>query len=307
MAVWRTWMRPVWLRLVRTPRIKELRTDLRLLRAYGTRHPECIRLTSSSNDIFVDESDDRGRKLIRGLGRGLQPSLRRIWHEAVVRLQPTIVLDVGVNYGEFLLAETYPSGTRLVGIEANARLERWISRTVATHPNRDQITMLYALASDSVEEQRSLYVTRGSSGTSSAVPRTQHDGVDELSVRAVSVDSLFAGRELRADMLLFKIDTEGYEPVVLRGMRDTIARCGTALGIIEFDTQQLAPLGVDLDAFLRELAESFTIYMLDRGGHPTRLDDPNVRRMRELTGSERIVTDLLLVSDSGLFERLKLR
>jgi FkbM family methyltransferase len=292
----------VWRRFAGSPRVKSLRTDLRLLRMYGTRTPERIRLSNSDNHIFLDPADDRARTIIRGLGRGLQPGLRRIWHQAVVQLQPTIVLDVGVNYGEFLFAETYAARARLIGVEANTRLEPWISRSVASHPNRGQIEIVYALASDTVQHARPFYVDPAWSGASSAV----RDGraVDEVTVRAISIDSLFDGRALDADTLLFKIDTEGYEPIVLKGMHATIARCRRLLGIIEFDVQRMAPLGVDLDELLQHLAQRFTIHMLDHRGRSTRLDDPSVRRMRELTGAEHVVTDLLLASDPRMLERL---
>jgi FkbM family methyltransferase len=292
----------MWRRIARSQRMKSLRTDVRLLRTYGTRTPERIRLANSANDIFLDPTDERARTIIRGLGRGLQPALRQLWHQAVLHLQPTIVLDVGVNYGEFLFAETYAPGTRLIGVEANQRLEQWISRSIAAHPNRGQIEIVYALASDSVQDAKPFYVDAKWSGSSSAVPGGR--GAEELSVRAISIDSLLEGRDLHTDTLLFKIDTEGYEPFVLKGMQASFARCQHLLGIVEFDTQRMTPLGVDLDELLRRLSERFTIHMLDHRGSRTRLDEPRVRRMQELLGSEHIVADLLLASDSGLLERL---
>lgn len=300
------WMQRWWRQLLSSPRVKSLRTDARLLRMYGTRSPERIRLANSPNHIFLDPTDQRARTIIRGLGRGLQPRLRRIWHEAVTRLHPTIVLDVGVNYGEFLFAETYPSDVRLIGVEANTRLKHWISRSVASHPNNGQIEMIYALASNADNQQKPFYVASDWSGASSAVLHSQRKNVDEVSVPTISIDSLLGGRDLEADTLLFKIDTEGYEPVVMSGMRDTISRCKNLFGIVEFDTQLLTSLEIDLEQFVRDLFARFTIHLLDPNGHLAKLDAPSVQRLRELLGVENVVCDMLLSSSITLFEQLQI-
>lgn len=297
---------PAWRRISRSPGYRALRTDLLLLRRYGTRRPEKLQLLGSENFVFVDPDDQRGRTIIRGLGRGLQPGLRRIWHAAVAGLRPTIVLDVGLNYGEFLFAETYPAGTRLIGIEANPGLRRWISRSVELHPNRGQMEIVYALASDRAQERQTFYVDRAWSGGSSAVPRADGATVEECEVPSLPVDSLFEGRELAGETLLFKIDTEGYEPVVLRGMRELLRGCGSSLGIVEFDSEHLEPLGVDVDEYLRFLFERFTVYALDFSGRATRLREPRLSLLQEVCGAEHVTTDLLLASDPGLLARVGL-
>jgi FkbM family methyltransferase len=296
---------PALRHLSRSPRFKAFRTDLRLFRSYGTRHPQKIRLQGSGNFIFVDPSEPRGQVLIRGLGRGLQPGLRAIWHAAVVELEPTIVLDVGLNYGEFLFAETYQPNARLVGIEANPQLARWISRSVELHPNRKQLEIMYALASDGARDREIFYVNRAWSGGSSAV-RHENVEVDEVEVPSFPVDSLFRGRSLERDTLLFKIDTEGFEPVVLQGMRETILRCSNMLGIVELDTAHLEPLGVDVDKFLGFLFEHFTVYSVDHRGRATRVNAPTVAELRDICGSSHVVTDLLLASNQRIVDRLSL-
>jgi len=211
--------------------------------------------------LYVDTSELRGRYLTT-VGGISQPAVTSFWRRAVQQWQPTIALDVGMNYGEIIFSTHYASGTQIVGIEANPLLRPCIQQSLAAHPNRRQMTIVCALASDQQQQAVPFYVDRNWSGTSTAVPLHTHRQIEKHAVDTITVDSLFADRPLTADRLLFKIDVEGYEQHVLAGMKRLLDGCAAALGLIECNTSFLQKAGVDVPRFLERLQRDFCVYVL---------------------------------------------
>jgi FkbM family methyltransferase len=281
--------------MLEVPRIRHLYTDLDLIRKYKRFRPQRLRLPGSGNMMFVDPNESRGRAILRGFATG-QPGLKRLWHNAVVGLRPTLVLDIGLNYGEFLFGETYDEHARLIGIEANAGLQRWIERSRIAHPNSRQIEIIYALASDQPGERSTFYIDRDWSGRSSALLSDGSPGVERREIPSISVDSLLEDRPIENDRLLFKIDVEGFEPLVLRGMRQVIRRAAAAVGFTELNSRFLRRLDVDIDDFLGSLAAAFQVYALDRSDRAFPLPEPRFELLQHACGAADVVTDLVLVS-----------
>lgn len=297
-------VRKAWRSVSRSQQYKSLRTKLRVLYTYKRLRPRKLRLLGSDNFIFVDSKDRRGLQIIRGLGKGHQPELRRVWHDAVLRLQPTIVLDVGLNYGEFLFAETYDRRTKVIGIEANDGLQGWIEKSKKIHPNSDQIEIIYALASDRADERCAFYVDKNWSGASSAILPASADESYRREIRSITVDSIFDGLALEEESLLFKIDTEGYEPAVLKGMRRLVGSCKWSLGITEFNSELLRRLEPDLDRFLSLLMKHFSVYSFDGSGRLLAVDEPRFALLQEAYGTSHVVTDLILATDKTVLPKI---
>ncbi len=202
-----------------------------------------MEIVNSSNSIFVNPREPRGKALLRNRGEG-QPWLKRIWAASAKELDPEIVIDVGANYGEILFFATYPPKTRIIGIEANQDLQVYLERSQAVHPNHDQIELVCAVASNQYSESTRFSVpTRWSgSGTARALPN--EEGIVIQTVRSITLDSLFAPSETEAAALLFKIDVEGHEPLVFEGMLNLLDSCELALGIVEFNPNFLGECGM---------------------------------------------------------------
>jgi tRNA G46 methylase TrmB len=85
-------------------------------------------------------------------------------------------------------------------------------------------------------------------------------------VQVTSIDAYVA--QLGAPPIAFiKIDVQGYEPAVLRGMRRTLAQNPQACVAVEFMPTALVELGFDDGEFLRELADARPqLSILERAG-----------------------------------------
>jgi FkbM family methyltransferase len=238
--------------------------QLDILRRFGRLRPDRFVLAGSTNSIFVDSREPRGRAILRNAGGG-QPSSKAVWRWALDSGQPDLVLDVGANYGEFVFLPDYSPGTRVIGIEANPHLYEHLQRSLAIHPSRAQIELYCALAARSDGDDTTFYLDGGWSGRSSAV---LHDSLVQptaIQVPTISVDSLFVDSPSPATVL-FKIDVEGYESEVLAGMTRLLAGASAVLGIVECNERFLADVGISLGDFLDQLRSIGDLYRITSNG-----------------------------------------
>jgi FkbM family methyltransferase len=167
-----------------------------------------------------------------------------------------VVLDIGANFGVYTAAAARfidKSGGRLYAFEANPHTFKLLQRTL--YANRlvynPNIVAVNALVGEG-SGRRTLYYRPEALGgaTASDFGREWADG------RAVEVDMIaldeFLPSDLRVDLV--KIDVEGYEPFVLRGMRQTIRRSPSIRIFLEFFEGFLAHT-VAAEDFVAEIAE----------------------------------------------------
>ncbi len=278
--------------LKRVPLLRETYHHIDLFRRYGSLFPEQVKLEGSAQSIFVNPREARGRALLRNHASG-QPTLKALWRAALEHLHPTIVLDVGVNYGEFLFLTTYSQDTRIIGIEANPLLESYLERSRAKHPNGDRIELVYALAGSQSDEALPFWVNPAWSGSSSALEPPKTEQRKKHLVKTLRLDDLFKNTPLNEQRLLFKIDVEGYEAQVVSGMTRLFSECTNMVGLIEFNLSALKRAQVDIDAYCRTLQETFTIFRVEHDGHIERCSLDDYRQMR---GYPQVETDLLVFS-----------
>jgi FkbM family methyltransferase len=192
-----------------------------------------------------------------------------VWCRATAWLRPTLVADVGLNYGECLFSGRYPEARRIVGIEANPALLPFALKTREGHPDAARIELVNALAGAVSAGEQAFYVNREWSGGSTPVAGIAGRAPERFHVEQVPtlrVETLFTDAT-RADRLLFKVDVEGYEPPVLRGMAALLEQVGCAVGYVEFDSGFLRAAGEDPAGFVDTLLERFNVYdYRHRGG-----------------------------------------
>ena len=289
-------------RLRRNERLRRAYSSFDLFRKYGTFRPDKVRIAGSPHSLYVDTSEPRGCALARGFCGG-QPALKAIWLRAIAELSPDLVVDVGANYGEFAFMPTYPPGTVVVVIEPQPSLRPYLIQSRNEHFNRDAIELVFALASDTAGGDVRFFVDDDWSGRSSAMRTHAQQRVREVQVPVTSVDSLASGRVHAETTLLFKIDVEGYEPLVLAGMRSVLDTCGHAVGVVELHGRNLQRLGIVADDYVTALQERFVVYAIGHGGD-VRLVPAG--RFGALFPDPTFSTDLVLVCSSRLASALGL-
>lgn len=187
------------------------------------------------------------------------------------RLQPSLILDVGANRGQFVLDVLHECPKALVIAFEPLESERAIlQRALASHLARVEL-LPYALGTLDVD--RPFYVTEHRDSSSLLPPtRTQVSAFpgsavrSQLSVPVRRLDTLLGDRDLPPDVLL-KLDVQGSELDVIGGAAETIQKVRwiwAELSVSELYEGQ--PLVTDVVVALHSLG-----FRLVDLGRPTRL------------------------------------
>jgi FkbM family methyltransferase len=169
-------------------------------------------------------------------------------HEAdVIRVfrtfltQRSVVLDIGANFGLYtaLSASIVRNHGRLYAFEGNPRVFESLQRTIiANHLyfNANIVTVNVLVSDKTGRGVLHFSANFPSGGTMSDTGLSRAEG------RSVEVDMTTIDDFLPSDLPvdLVKIDVEGHEPLVMRGMERTIARSPNIRLIIEFAESLLA-------------------------------------------------------------------
>lgn len=237
-----------------------------VLARFGTLSPERVKIPEDKLYIHINPRDKRARKkLIYDFARQRTTQHRRFWRDAVAHLQPDLALDIGVNYGECLFSARYPHKTQAVGVEANPDLIPILEKSRQEHPDRSRIKIVNALAADHPDDNSPFYLNRDWSGGSTAVREiagTSPHKIETINIRATTIDELLNTEpSAMISVLVFKIDVEGFEPMVLTGMSSTLTTCRHALGYIEVNTRFVEKSGWALPNYSRLLRSFFDLYI----------------------------------------------
>ncbi|NYE07334.1 FkbM family methyltransferase [Bacillus niacini] len=278
------------------PKIWKFLIDLGIFLKYKTLNTSKIPnkiVLPSSNTIFVNSEENRGRALLISNGT-TQKRLTNFWIKAVNEYSPDLVIDVGVNYGECIFSTNYPNHTQIFGIEANRELLKYLHQSKEVHRNKEQIKIFNVFAADKAEE-KTFYVDKHWSGTSSAAYRPAHDMTEQTTVSSVTIDSIIE-KDFTNKNILFKVDVEGYEAFVLKGMTELIQQSASALGFVEFNSEYIEKSGVNVNDFLRFLHQHFSVYIyikneLVNGSQLT------LSELHKLFRSKYVHTDIILVKN----------
>lgn len=128
-----------------------------------------------------------------------------------------VVWDIGANCGLFsyLLIQS-PKVKRIVFFEPNDHMYKMCTNALTAYPKATGFNV--ALSDKS--EDADLFVPAGATTMGSLQPQKMVTGTRSLRVRCITGDALIAQGSPAPDII--KIDTEGHEPAVLRGLTKTI-------------------------------------------------------------------------------------
>jgi FkbM family methyltransferase len=264
-----------------------------------------IQIGGYKQSLYVNPNEARGSKLIEA-GGITQPPLTKFWEAAVRTWNPTIVIDAGVNYGEVLFLPQYGNETLLYGIEANEDFIPYHIKSIKEHPNQKQFNLIYALAMEHEEESIPFYINKKWSGASSSASACgTSNNYEKKMIKSIRIDRLFEGFAWnRTHRLLFKIDVEGFEEHVIRGMTNLLESCKQSIGYIEFDNYLLQRAGTDAEQFLSFLSSQFDVYVQDKD-QLMPVSPPSIATLQGHFKKKDFHTDLVLFSDRQIRNELK--
>jgi FkbM family methyltransferase len=230
--------------------------------------------------LYVDPDDRRGRLMSRYHGK-FDTDAVGLWNHLYTRLDSSVLLDVGANYGEVSLSRRYPAGTIIHLIEVNEAVLRRLRRS-ASRLDADVRIHEWA-ASD-----------RGGEATFHIAPRHSGLGSLDLDIEGATVNVTLRRIDEAIEVptgarLLFKIDVEGHELPVLRGMQNLLARCDEWAGFCEASHLSEADAAELLDRFAVHSVEPET-WRLVRAHQPSEILSPG----------DGFTKDVVLAPPSGL-------
>lgn len=142
-------------------------------------------------------------------------------------------VDVGANHGYYtlLIGGMVGKTGRVVALEPNPRLADLVKRTIAVNGFQDQITVLTEAVSETAGETLKLVIPKGL-GMNASLIRNAIASDEVIEVQTTTLDQLTASWE-KVDFL--KIDAEGAEEMIWRGMQETIYKHPHLTIVLEFN------------------------------------------------------------------------
>ncbi len=101
---------------------------------------------------------------------------------------------------------------------------------------------------------------------------------------------------------MFKIDVEGFEPIVLSGMQRVLHECKQVVGFIEFNSLFLEKLNINVDEYLAKISQRFKVY-LPVGETLVKLSKVTLEEIRKICGEKDIIEDLVFFVDDSEVSR----
>lgn len=178
--------------------------------------------TRSGRPIFVDTSD-AGVSIPMISGGTWEPHVARVL-KRLLRSGSRMV-EVGSNIGVHTIAAAarVGPGGRVFAFEAHPRTFSLLTSTVLANGFSDRVLLHQAAAADTDGSLPFSAETTYASGAHLVRAGIRPGGAEVLEVPAIRLDTALADQFGKIDVL--RMDTEGAEPLILRGARNLIASC----------------------------------------------------------------------------------
>ena len=206
----------------------------------------------------------------------------------VQRMKDTIregmsVVDVGANVGTYTLLALRAIGSRgkVYGYEPTPRIFGILHGNVQSNGflESGRVDLRQKAVSDGARASSTFFVRRDSP-THNSLYRwhgEQAVGMEQIEVETISLDRDI-GVDGRIDVV--KIDAEGAEPFILRGMRGIIERNPDIVIFMEFAPSHLERAGVEIGAYVDEIRRmGFAIYNVEEPSG--RVEAVSTEKLRE--------------------------
>lgn len=191
------------------------------------------------------------------------------------------IIDVGANIGytATLFARAVDAGHRVHAFEPEDRNFRWLEHAIARMQLNDRVVAHRAAvgAHEGTVELWHNVSHHADHRIATDTLRAAHAEATQ-SVPLTSIDAFVASIGT-PPIAFIKVDVQGYEPEVLRGMREVLAANPRAHVAVELHPPGLAALGFDARDFLRDLSDALPrLAILERDGRLRDADADEIAR-----------------------------
>jgi len=196
------------------------------------------------------------------LEAGWDPLLTEFTKEALA--DGSVFIDVGANAGYFTLiaAQCVGDSGKVLSIEPNPSVAKQLKVNVE-RSRLSNVIIEEAACSDS-QSPLTLYIPDESKLGQASLSKANAGSIESVNVRSVTLDQLILDNALET-VTFVKIDVEGAELMVLRGMTETLRRYKPII-VLELEPDLLAELGTTKDDVIGFLSK-FSYSTVSLGGH----------------------------------------
>ena len=174
------------------------------------------------------------------------------------------VIDVGANVGYYsaLISELIGPNGIVLAIEPDSESFKYLLKTIKSSKNKNIRPFLKA-ASDH-NNILPLYISKDNRGDNRLYKTNQKR--NSIDVETILLDELIIKNEIN-QVDLIKIDVQGYEPKVIRGMKNIIKTSNKIILLTEFWPKGIIDAGENPFDFLKMLRSlDFSLYELNTQG-----------------------------------------
>ena len=174
------------------------------------------------------------------------------------------VIDVGANVGYYsaLISELIGPNGIVLAIEPDSESFKYLLKTIKSSKNKNIRPFLKA-ASDH-NNILPLYISKDNRGDNRLYKTNQKR--NSIDVETIILDELIIKNEIN-QVDLIKIDVQGYEPKVIRGMKNIIKTSNKIILLTEFWPKGIVDAGENPIDFLKMLRSlDFSLYELNTQG-----------------------------------------
>jgi FkbM family methyltransferase len=186
---------------------------IRTIESFVTKQERDVILELGDVRLIVANSDQGGHQY-KG-SNSFQELATNFYKEIQSRYNPSLVIDVGANYGftGIVFARSFPNA-KIVLIEASSRLEDYIGRNFELNGFTKGFEIIHAKCAE-VSKQVSRFSLNPHSSQDNRVipenPNWQYENVPQI-----CIDDILS-RNSSQEFVFVKIDTQGYEQRVISG------------------------------------------------------------------------------------------
>jgi len=231
--------------------------------------------------LLLDESHDVWIAPTIRSSRQWEPTETLLFQRVIQR--GATVVDVGAHVGYFTVFFSRLTGAEghVIGFEPEPDNNRLLRANLLLNDCKNAVVETLALSNTAGDAVLFLSADNGGDHRLHSAP-----GRRRREIRTTTLDAYLGERQVD----FIKIDTQGAEPLVLEGMRATIARSREQLGVLmEYAPGLLERYGAGVDAFIMQLDElGARVFSLSQGS-PERGAQQSGPRLERATSTQALL------------------
>jgi len=188
-------------------------------------------------------------------------------------------LDIGANIGYYstLISQVAGENGLILALEPDPESYKYLDKTINSFKIKN--VLHFPIAASDIKQKLPLFISKDNRGDNRLYQNEQLR--EQIEVDCLTIDELLEGNNLKT-LDFIKIDVQGYEPKVFKGMKKVIKNSEKLILLTEFWPKGIFQSGENPKDFLRMLRKmEFQLFELKSNGSLILLKKENENRFIE--------------------------